>query len=72
MLEVTIDLDWADERHPFVRNTQDFSQKDRPMLRLTLTDDLKLSGSVANLRELAAQIIAACDTHYPLETAVTS
>jgi hypothetical protein len=34
---------------------------------MMLAEDLKLTGSVENLRQLAAQIIAACDDNYPLD-----
>jgi hypothetical protein len=65
MLEITIDLNWADDRYAFVREVQDYRVPNAQNLELKLTDDLKLVGSATNLRELAAQINAACDEHYP-------
>ena len=73
MFEATIDLDWADDRYPFVRSVKDLPIPHAiPSLELTLTEGIKITGSVANLREFAAQIIAACDAHYPLESAAVS
>jgi 5'(3')-deoxyribonucleotidase len=69
MLEVTLDLDWSDDRYPFVRKSQVYVAN---KIVLTLADDLKIEGNPTNLREFASQIIAACDQHYPLEVAVVS
>ena len=72
MLEVTIDLNWADERYQFVKEVAVHTWKGYDEIVLTLSSDAKISGHPDRLREFAAQIIAACDAHYPLETAAAS
>ena len=72
MLEVTIDLDWADQRYQFIKDVADYRTKNSQKLSLTLSNDVKLEGHPKNLRDFAAQIIEACDTYYPLDVAAAS